>query len=140
MDGLVFDHEWALIHTNEEDLLRENSCSFVFIRGPQNREPRLNANGREFAALPRMAANFPRMWLNENVARLVRVSSSEGLTTFATREDGMKAAGGGVSNIRLKPNPLWKSGCGFSRRGCVPNQTKINPESFSKTALQTLPD
>jgi len=26
MDGLVFDHEWALIHTNEEDLFRENSC------------------------------------------------------------------------------------------------------------------
>jgi hypothetical protein len=69
MDGLVFDHEWALIHTNEEDLLRENSCSFVMIRGPQNREPRLNANGRESAALPQMAANFP----DENVAELARV-------------------------------------------------------------------
>jgi hypothetical protein len=29
------------------------------------------------------------------------------------------AAGGGASNIRLKPNPLWKSSCGFSRRGGV---------------------
>jgi hypothetical protein len=54
--------------------------------------------------------------VGEQVAKLVRVSSLEGLTTFATREDGMKAAGGGVSNIRLKPNPLCKSSCGFSRR------------------------
>jgi len=37
MDGLVIDHEWALIHTNEEDLLRENSCSFVLICGPFRR-------------------------------------------------------------------------------------------------------
>jgi hypothetical protein len=69
MDGLVIDHEWALIHTNDEDFFRGNSCSFVLIRGPQNREPRLNANGRESAALPQMAANFA----DDNVAELARV-------------------------------------------------------------------
>jgi hypothetical protein len=78
MDGLVFDHEWALIHTNEEDLLRENSCSFVMIRDDSWSFSKGNQGP---SILTRMVANplrfreWPQMWLNENVAELVRVPS-----------------------------------------------------------------
>ncbi len=60
MNGLVFDHEWARIHTNDEDTFREiraDSWSFVVLSKRKTRTFDFNANGREFAALPRMAAN-----------------------------------------------------------------------------------
>ena len=63
MDGLVFDHEWALIHTNEGDLFqgnRANSCSFVVLKIESQDSTRMAAN-------PLRSREWPRMWWNGNV-------------------------------------------------------------------------
>jgi len=76
------------------------------------------------ASSPGAEAPTPALWRRGG-------KSSETRESFVLRrshdlrygEDEKNADGGGASNIRLKPNPLWsvraslKSGCGFSRRG-----------------------
>ena len=55
MEGLVFDHEWALIHTNEEDLFRENSCSFVVLKIESQDSTQMAANALR-------SRKWPRIW------------------------------------------------------------------------------